>query len=348
MFVLFFIILLIVGVAAFSFNSNIFTKRSELRVTLEHPFLLDGKWVKASELKVGDELFTINGKKAEITNITKVKTKEPFLVYNLEAGELENFVLADGIIVHNSNRLEDFEKVGKDCVAGSCSVDVIYPDKTVKRMSLTKFNEIYQNNPYLRIIGSDGEALKLEDIILTRNLETETNIVKFRAGENDIKLTADHEIQLVDGRFISANNLRNGMMLKSEYGPLKVEEFTSYSAKGIKVYELKVDSAYSLTGDGPILRNPMKSTEGGIVLEPTISAPNLAQDILNKRRVVTKSRELNRIASDMGLTLEPGKGHLIVKDSLGNKITEIPQHPDINSNTAKSILKALAAGKFIP
>ncbi len=107
MFVLFFIALLILGVSAFSFNSNIFdnllNKKGELRVTSEHPFLINGTWVTAKDLKVGDELFTVNGKKARITKIIDVKTKEPFPVYNLEVRGYENFVLDDEIVVHNSN-----------------------------------------------------------------------------------------------------------------------------------------------------------------------------------------------------------------------------------------------------
>jgi hypothetical protein len=66
LFVLVFIALLILGVSAFSFNSDIFSKKGELKVTLEHPFLLNGSWIKASELKVGDELFTVNGKRTVI------------------------------------------------------------------------------------------------------------------------------------------------------------------------------------------------------------------------------------------------------------------------------------------
>ena len=53
------IIISLVFVSAFNiFNKNI------LKVTEEHPFLLNGKWIPASELKVGDKLVTATGKKA--------------------------------------------------------------------------------------------------------------------------------------------------------------------------------------------------------------------------------------------------------------------------------------------
>ncbi len=103
LFVLFFIVLLVIGVSAFSFNSDLFTKKGELRVTNEHPFLINGSWVKASELKVGDELFTVNGKKARIISIKDVNVSEGVDVYNLEVKGYENFIV-DGIVVHNSNK----------------------------------------------------------------------------------------------------------------------------------------------------------------------------------------------------------------------------------------------------
>ena len=78
-----------------------------LRVTEEHPFLINGEWIPAKELKIGDRLTEINGKIVEIISIRKVTPKEPFLVYNLEAGIYNNFVVRDtdnlSIVVHNSN-----------------------------------------------------------------------------------------------------------------------------------------------------------------------------------------------------------------------------------------------------
>ena len=78
-----------------------------LKVTSEHPFLINGEWIPASELKIGDRLTEINGKIVEITSIKKVVPKEPFLVYNIEAGIYNNFVVRDNdnlsIVVHNSN-----------------------------------------------------------------------------------------------------------------------------------------------------------------------------------------------------------------------------------------------------
>ncbi len=47
----------------FSFT---FISAGELRVTEEHPFLINREWISAFELKVGDELTLVNGSKAEV------------------------------------------------------------------------------------------------------------------------------------------------------------------------------------------------------------------------------------------------------------------------------------------
>jgi hypothetical protein len=82
-----------------------------LKVTEEHPFLVNGEWISASQLRVGDVLQTIDGKNVTIKKITPHETSEPFSVYNLEAGIFHDFVVADssepageevGVVVHNS------------------------------------------------------------------------------------------------------------------------------------------------------------------------------------------------------------------------------------------------------
>ena len=224
-----------------------------LKVTNEHPFLLNGKWIVANDLKVGDKLFLLNGKKAKITSIKDVY--EETFVYNLEANSYSDFILSNGIIVHNSN-------VPKlDCVLGSCKVDVIYPDG-IEQMTFSKFYQKYQNNPSLRIIGSDGSAITLDGIIRTVNLDSETQIVRFKVNEQTLRLTSEHEIQLMDGTFVKAGDLRNGMMVKTDAGPVRIEELTSYKASGVKAYDIKTSQPYSLTGDGPILKPSSTPTQG--------------------------------------------------------------------------------------
>ena len=85
-----------------------FVSAGELKVTQEHPFLINGSWIDASQLKIGDELTLSNGSKVKITKLTDVVSNESFKVYNLEAGEYHNFVVGEeGVVVHNSNLGQD-------------------------------------------------------------------------------------------------------------------------------------------------------------------------------------------------------------------------------------------------
>lgn len=226
--------------------NNINIEKSILKVTNEHPFYLNGRWVEAKDLKVGDELLTINNKKARITNIKDIN--EEVDVYNLEVENYSDFIV-NGIIVHNSNNPK------KDCLLGSCKVQVIDPFGGIEEMSFSKFYQRYQNNPHLKIIGEDGNPLDVDKIIRTVNIEGETQIVRFKIGKETLRLTSSHEIQLADGSFVKAVDLRKGMLVKTEKGPIFVEELTTYKASGVKAYDIRTSKPYSLIEGGPVLKS---------------------------------------------------------------------------------------------
>ena len=75
------------------------------------------------------------------------------------------------------------------------------------------------------------------------------------------------------------------------------------------------------------------------------AAKNEAQIALDAGRVVTKSRELKKIARACGYVLAEGANHTDVLSN-GVKISEIPNHTNISVGTARNILKALARGEF--
>ncbi len=54
----------------------------ELKVTLEHPFLINNEWVSANDLVEGDELTTVDGKLVRVVSVEKVV--EDTEVYNIE------------------------------------------------------------------------------------------------------------------------------------------------------------------------------------------------------------------------------------------------------------------------
>jgi len=109
-------------------TNNFNVEENIIKVTNEHPFFVNGKWIEAKDLKVSDELLTADGKKARITNINDVEGEVQ--VYNLEVANYSDFVLMNGIVVHNSNK-----PVGKVDVSKIDSVDISYDSISLARRS---------------------------------------------------------------------------------------------------------------------------------------------------------------------------------------------------------------------
>ena len=79
-------------------TNNFNVEENIIKVTNEHPFFVNGKWIEAKDLKVSDELLTADGKKARITNINDVEGEVQ--VYNLEVEE-DNSYVTSSATVHN-------------------------------------------------------------------------------------------------------------------------------------------------------------------------------------------------------------------------------------------------------
>ncbi|MDP3143568.1 MAG: polymorphic toxin-type HINT domain-containing protein, partial [Candidatus Omnitrophota bacterium] len=70
-----------------------------LKVTPNHSFYSEGKWQHIGLLKVGDNLFTSEGKIEKIREIKKIKAK--IEVYNFEVNPYKTYI-AGGYVVHNA------------------------------------------------------------------------------------------------------------------------------------------------------------------------------------------------------------------------------------------------------
>lgn len=90
-------------------NKNIFAYEDiylvinhDIKVTPFHRFWTNGgKWVRAKDLKKGDNLFGCKGDLVKIDNIRSVLKKSP--VYNLSIAGVHKYYFAQGVLVHNKN-----------------------------------------------------------------------------------------------------------------------------------------------------------------------------------------------------------------------------------------------------
>ena len=97
-----FLLIAVISLIIVNVSSNRLIEQGELKVTLEHPFYVDGEWIRAGDLEIGDELVTSNGGKAVISSADRIIIDEPIDVYNLHVDGPENYY-ANDVLVHNKN-----------------------------------------------------------------------------------------------------------------------------------------------------------------------------------------------------------------------------------------------------
>jgi len=77
----------------------LFVDGTDITTTPEHPFFIEGQWIKAGELQVGHNTQKLNGNKLAISEIKLIE--EPHTVYNLlNVGNNHNFYVNE-TLVHN-------------------------------------------------------------------------------------------------------------------------------------------------------------------------------------------------------------------------------------------------------
>lgn len=100
------------------YRNTLVTLDGRVRVTMDHPFFVDGRWVPAGELREGDRIYSLDDQAAlalmgQSAGGTPVSVQaSPYtlkeiayesiheVVYNLEVANLHNY-FAHGLLVHN-------------------------------------------------------------------------------------------------------------------------------------------------------------------------------------------------------------------------------------------------------
>ncbi|OJJ20565.1 hypothetical protein BKI52_19115 [marine bacterium AO1-C] len=83
-----------------------------IKTTAEHPFYLEGKWVKAGDLNRGDSLYLFHSRKIALDSLTRVDTT--IQVYNFSVAENHNYYAGKaGVLVHNADLYGLLDKIEK-------------------------------------------------------------------------------------------------------------------------------------------------------------------------------------------------------------------------------------------
>jgi len=88
----------------------------ELKVTANHPLFVNGQWLDAGEIKIGDELLRQDGQTVVVLSVEK--EAGDFLVYNLEVDKNHNY-FAEGYLAHNKGECVP-DCSGQECGPSNC------------------------------------------------------------------------------------------------------------------------------------------------------------------------------------------------------------------------------------
>lgn len=120
------------------------TENTEIKCTADHPFFVDGKWIKAKDLQKSNEFLSFDNNKHKIHNIEKIKGN--FDVYNFEVeGNHDYYVSRDQILVHNG--VCDFIKTMNKYV--NKEITEVAAGRGTPRLESDGTTKIFRGNEYL-------------------------------------------------------------------------------------------------------------------------------------------------------------------------------------------------------
>lgn len=97
---------------------------NKIGVTPNHFLFVDGSWVAAGELRIGDKLHTQDGY-LEVTELKRVNQRVP--TYNLHVDHICHNYYADGILAHNNKQTGGVVYAGQPTLVGEAGAEPFIP-----------------------------------------------------------------------------------------------------------------------------------------------------------------------------------------------------------------------------
>ena len=170
-----------------------------------HPFYVKnedgtGQWKAASNLEAGDELLTEDGKKVFVSEVRVEKLEEEITVYNLELDEVHTYYVDDGVLVHNSCKIENSDdEIDENIVINSANEPGKGGYETVAGHSLNKHSNRHPDI-WGRLSGGADAINNKANSIIKEILNSDKS---FRIVESNNRKF--YEIMLDDHRGIRLN-----------------------------------------------------------------------------------------------------------------------------------------------
>ena len=158
---------------------KIYFGNTVLNVTHEHPFYINGKWIKAEELRTGDKLTTLLGE-GEVTysidSIVFYRNQGELKVYNLIIEDYHTYYVSESnVLVHNGN---------------PCSFSYKYEKGVLKRLDAENIGNLGHKgtkpfNDALKKLKGGGEYV-VKDAKQAEDLLTQIGAKFKKGGENGV------------------------------------------------------------------------------------------------------------------------------------------------------------------
>jgi hypothetical protein len=197
-------------------------KEHVILTTTEHPFFVEGKWVEAGKLSIGDPLTTLGKFDCKVVSLQKLDTSD-IQVFNFEVEENHNyFVGEDGVLVHNNcdeKWLSATYQYGKHVLFGSANKEL--KGKSWKDIvKSTKIGEAM----YKSLIPEEVRALEQKAI-------QEGTKLNMKKGVDYYIYDAGEVIGATGGK--EASHLRVEVTSTGQYHghPLSLQEYNQYLKK---------------------------------------------------------------------------------------------------------------------
>ncbi len=167
----------------------------DLKITPEHVLFVNGRWMTAHEVRLGDKLLGKDGELVEVYNIEE--SQESVMVYNFEVEEYHTY-FADGFYVHNQKGGNDVRKNFEDTAAfmtlatdtnGFAKANFTLPDNITSWRVMAKAIDNDELQAGFKVSSIDVSLPFFVDIVMNDSYSIKDKpVVKLRAFGEEIEV----------------------------------------------------------------------------------------------------------------------------------------------------------------
>ena len=219
-----------------------FENGEKIETTPEHPFYVDGKYVYAGNLNVGDKVFSENNQNIELVEKRIIFYKKGIKVYNFEVEDNHNyFVGKSKFLVHNDKTLYNINNY-KGIIRNGNEIIPKIPNNPKGFSTPDTWFKNHGKSAYIIVDNSNPEnwtygwIKKIEDVDINgkkKIIDYDVMIGKISDGQIKWEGSLGNEIQILG---LTGETKKDLIKLHKEIAKLENANKSYYETQGIKPY----------------------------------------------------------------------------------------------------------------